>query len=258
MGKVLLAAIVAAVVSALVTAAVLASLQKGDRATSEVRIEEAEKKVEDQRDALDVALRRIDGLQRRLDASVDSPRAGRAAAPSAPAADGSAGGAAAPPGALAPDGTPWVSRAELEKALLESRPAPATAAAFPPPPEKKSVEDIAREMGLSAMEEATVRQILREGEEEAVRCLFGDRPLADIVADVKAAKSDPDRMEALVQQTVTHAFANLGKLATLENRSNKRVEEALGKERAKEFLAKPRKPVLDVDVEELLGDAFDD
>ena len=65
-------------------------------------------------------------------------------------------------------------------------------------------------------------------------------------------------MQTFIQETATRAFSNLGKLATLETRTKKRVQDALGKERATEFLGKPRKPVIDVDLEEVLGDAFED
>jgi hypothetical protein len=248
MGKVILAALVSGIVAALVTATVLSALRAGEGESATVRVAATEERLAEQKEDLASALRRIDSLTKAVEGGGGEGRSGRATAPA------DADQAPATPGAVAPDGTPYVSRAELEKALKEHL---ATTQAVPAPEPavpKRSVEEIAGEMGLSATEEANVRQILRESEEEAIRCLFGERPLAEVRDEFRAAKEDPEKMSALAQDMVGRAFANLGKLMTLENRTKRRVEETLGKERAKEFLGKPRKPVTGVDVDEVLSD----
>jgi hypothetical protein len=112
-------------------------------------------------------------------------------------------------------------------------------------------------MGLSASQEADVKQALRESEEEAIKSLFGDRPLTEIRDELKAARQDPDRMQQVITETMARGFQNAGKLITLESRTRKKVEGVLGKEKAKEFLSKPRKPVLEEEYGEILRDTFD-
>jgi hypothetical protein len=122
----------------------------------------------------------------------------------------------------------------------------------PKPVEQKSLEDIAREMNLSAGEEANLRNILRETEEEYVRCLCGNRPLDDIKRDAKEAKDDPEKKAALIQGAVQNGIANVGKLVTLPEVQKKRIEAVLGPERAAKFEATPRKPVIDADLQDIL------
>jgi hypothetical protein len=165
--------------------------------------------------------------------------------------------APAAPSPLAPDGTPYVSRAQMEEFARKQVGAMVAKGGFPvlpeiKPVEKKSLEDIARDMNLSAGEEANLRNILRESEEEAVRDLFGDRPLDEIKREVTEAKEDPDKQAALMQGVVQNGIANVGKLMTLQNREKKRIESVLGAERAAKFMATPRKPVIDSDLEDVL------
>jgi hypothetical protein len=255
MGKLLLAALLGGVVAALVTFFVATSLVGNERrAETDARLAAAEKAVRDADEKAEVAAKRSDLLQKRLDAATRETTKAVArleeqvAARPAPSADG----AAAPGTATAPDGTPWVSRADLDRALAGARPAAGVTVGEPPKPvEQKPLEDIARDMGLSAAEEANVRNILRESEEEMVRSLFGDRPYAEIAAEVRSAKDDPEKMEQLVTDTVTRAIGNIGKLATLEARTKKKVEGVLGKDRATDLLRRPRKPLLGEEFERL-------
>lgn len=246
MGKTIFAALVAAVLASVATVLVMDSLRTArDAAGDEARRKDAETaKVE--RERLE---RRIADLEKRPTAAARVERRPAAAPPSATETT-----AVVAPPPLSPDGTPYVSRAELEEFAKKLPPAAQVAEIVPAKAvEKKSLEDIAREMNLSAGEEANLRNILRESEEEMIHNLFGDKPLADVVKEAREAKEDPDKAAAMMQGVVQNGIANVGKLMTLENRTKKKVEAVLGADRAKQFNATPRKPVLDPDLE----DAFD-
>jgi len=246
MGKTIFAAVIAAVLASVATVLVMGALQ-ADRSVAESdarKLAEDVRKIEHER-----IERRIADLEKR---PVAAPRVERRAADEAAAATT---GAAPPP--LAPDGSPYVSRAEMEAYArkmasgfgVKPEDVPAVK-----PVEKKSLEEIARDMNLSAGEEANLRNILRESEEELVRSLFGDKPLDDIKREAKEAKDDPDKQAAMMQGMIQHGIANAGKLVTSEKRMKKRVEGVLGVEKASTFLATPRKPVIDSDLEELMRD----
>jgi hypothetical protein len=243
MGKTIFAAVIAAILSSIATVLVMGTTQ-ADKLAADA---DARKKDEDvrrvERERLE---RRVAELEKR---PVPAPRAERRAAD-----DASAPGVPPPP--LAPDGTPYVSRAELEAfARKYAAAAMSTPTNFTPakPVEKKSLEDIARDMNLSAGEEANLRNILRETEEEYVRCICGNRPLDEIKRDVKEAKDDPEKQAALIQGAVNNGIANVGKLMTLHKVQSKKIEAVLGAERAAKFEATPRKPVIDGDLDEVLN-----
>lgn len=250
MGKTIFAAIVAAVLSSIATTLILGSFQTEQRAAeAEQRRHDAETaKVE--RERLE---RRLSEIEKRPAAP---PRPDRRAAP-----DDSATAAAPPPGpgAIAPDGTPYVSRAEMEtyaktqgvRMALES----GNQQVWKPTP-PKTLEEIARDLGLSAGEEASVRDVLRAAEEELVHDLFGDRSLDEIKRDVAEAKEDPDKQSVLMQSMIQNGFANIGRITTLEARTKKKVNAVLGAERGEKFLAAPRKPVLGPELEEFLKGKF--
>lgn len=255
MGKLLLAAFLGGVLGALVTYFTIATLVGNERRSEmDARLARTEERIQAAEDRADIAAKRSELLQRRLDTTtrdvmqsisgVERTLASRAET----AAPGAA--AAAAPGAVAPDGTPYVSRAELEEAMSKARTRGGVVVPGAAEP-AKTLEQIAQEMGLSASEEAEARTILRSSEEEAVRCLFGDRPLKEIGDEIRAAKDDPDKMEALVGETMGRAFSNLGKLATLEGRTRKRMEGALGKERAADLMRRPHVPVLGPEFEQI-------
>jgi hypothetical protein len=249
MGKTIFAAVIAAVLASVATVLVMGALS-ADRSAADIdarKLAEDVRKVERER-----IERRIADLEKR---PVAAPRVERRAAEEAASAAPATG---APPPPLAPDGSPYVSRAEMEafarKLASSYFPAATGDAAVHKPVEKKSLEEIARDMNLSAGEEANLRNILRESEEEMVRSLFGDKPMDDIKREVKDAKDDPDKQAALMQGVVQHGIANVGKLMTSEKRMKKRVESVLGAEKAATFLATPRKPVIDSDLEEVMRD----
>lgn len=247
MGKLLLSALLGGILGSVLTFFLLSTLAPGERrAEMESRLQGAEESAKSAADTTEVLAKRLEFVAKRLDSATreHAKAVGRIEASlgeRSPSDDGdftpAAGGA--------PDGTPYVSRAEMEAAIAKARSSGALAvhpgpAAEPP----KSVEEIARDMNLSASDEAAVRNLLKESEEELARCLFGDRPLADVAAEVKAAQDDPDKLQDVIGGAVANAFSNIGKLMTLEKRTKKKVEGVLGKERAKDFLGRPHKPVL--------------
>lgn len=259
MGKTIFAAVIAALLTSIVTVMVMSSIQSEQRAADAAARKTVDDTAQVERERLD---RRIAELERRAAA----PRAGRReSADPPPDANASPPVPADGPGpsgspAIAPDGTPYVSQAQMEAfakahgvrvgdVVHEIEQAKAV--------EKKTLEEIAREQGLSAGEEANVRNILRESEEELVRCLFGTKTIDEVKADVLAAKDDPDKQAELAQTAIQNALGNVGKLMTLEKRTKKRVEEVLGPERGKKFLDAPRKPVIAPELEEVLEDFGD-
>ncbi len=251
MGKTILVAVIAAVLASLATNLVMASFP------TEQAAHEREQIAKD-RQVLQVIERRIGDMERKAAASRERVARARSdegveAEVGAESDDTTASGAAAGPSAVAPDGSPYVSRAEVEKLFAERAAATAAAGQAPatPPVPKRSLEEIAGEMNLSAGEEANLRIILRESEEEMLHSLFGVRPVDDIIADVEAAKQDPEKDAELKQQMIVRGIGNVGKLLTLEKRMKKKVESVLGPERAAEFLAKPRKPVISDKLEEV-------
>jgi hypothetical protein len=256
MGKTIFAAIVAAVVASIATVLLMNSFQAERAAEDEKTRKLAADTAQVERERVE---RRIASLEKQTASAQRADR--RGAGDGASSAAGTSAGGTAPqvdvasPGALAPDGTPYVSRKEMEAyaqaqaallGLSSSAPMPAT------PIEKKSLADIAAEMGLTAGEEANLRELLRAAEEEMVHNICGDRSLDEVKRLVREAKEDPDQQAALAQEGFGHAIQNVGKLATWDSRLRLRVEKAIGKDRATTFLAKPRKPVIDADLDDLL------
>lgn len=258
MGKLLFAALFGGIVSAILTFFLCASLLTGDRkAEMDARLTQAEAQVRTSDEKSDVAAKRADLLQKRFDAiSREQARALARIEEAVAQRNAAPAGEGTPSGTTATDGTPYVSRAELEAAIAKAGAAGRPAGVFTKPVEAKTLEEIAQEMGMSASDEAGVRQVLRDSEEEALKSLFGDRPLTEIRDEVAAARDDPDKMQQLVTDTIGRGFQNVGKLMTLEMRTKKKVEGVLGKERAGEFLAKPHRPVLEKEYGELLKDTF--
>ena len=76
-------------------------------------------------------------------------------------------------------------------------------------------------------------------------------------AELERAKEDPELQAQLIQNVVMRGVGNLGKIATWEKSVAKKVEGVLGEEQAREFLSKPRKPVLDENLESIFEGLFD-
>ena len=257
MGKLLLAALFGGILASVVTFFLMTSLATGERREEvEARMSKAELASQAATEKAEVASRRLELLQKRLDtatrehavtvARIDESLSAKSAA------GASAEGSAPPP--AAPDGTPYVSRAELETAIAKARSSGGISIqSGAKPVEVKSLEEIARDMNLSSAEEANARIILRQSEEEVVQCLFGDRPFAEIEAEVKAAREDPEKLESMVTETMGRAFSNMGKLMTVEARTRKKLGDALGKDRAKDLLSRPHAPILGNDFQKLFS-----
>lgn len=255
MGKQILISIVAAVLASVATVLIVFSLGLDGRHERERRMTEleadVEKRVRTSEKGMDTALRRVDRAQ--ADA-----RVAREDAATARAAAGAPGNAEGASGLTAPDGTAYISMAELERVLAERIPEGGIMDHEEVPVvEAKTIAEIADEMGLSANQEMTLDVILRESEEEMLAIFFGDLPIDEIVARAKRAKEDPEEQARMVQVIATRAFANFGKLATFESRVQHRVEDALGEELATDFLARPRKPVLSDDLDTVFKEIFD-
>src|SRR5262245_13008813 len=209
MGKTIFAAVIASLLTAIATVLVMDSL-RAEKAAADARDRETEAQTE--RIDFDRLSQRLAEVEKRAAAA---PRAERRAP---------AEGAPAAPPATAPDGTPYVSRAELEAyakeqvALLRGAQLVPGAGVEAKPVEKKTVEEIAREQGLSAGEEANVRNILREAEEEFVHCLCGSKSIDQIKGDLVAAKADPEKKAEFIQTVALNFIANVGKVSTLEER----------------------------------------
>jgi hypothetical protein len=251
MGKTIFAALLVSVLTSIVTTLIYSALESESRAAATEERRHADETAQIERERLD---RRIADLEKRVAAAPRAERHAATAPEESPSVSAPGDPGAAPPAPLAPDGTPYVSKAELDRVLAGRAPVIANGEYKPMP--KKSLEEIARDMNLSAGEEASLRDILRDAEQEFVHCLFGDRPYDDVKREVVAAKDDPDKAAVLLQNGIQNGLANAGKLMTLQNRTKKKVEAVLGTDRASKFLAAPRKPVIDPEFEELLRGKF--
>jgi hypothetical protein len=250
MGKTIFVAVIAAILASIATTLVMASFHAEERSADAEARAKADQIAQIERERLE---RRVAEVEKKAAAA---PRAERRSAPE----EAPAGGEAKQLPFFAPDGTPYVSMAQLQNfaktqgaALVRDamKGNAAVAAA-----EKKSLEDIARDMNLSAGEEANLRNVLRDSEEEMVRSLFGDKPLDDVKREILEAKDDPEKQAAMMQGVFQTGFANVGKLMTLERRTKKKVEAVLGADRAAKFLATPRKSVIAPEFEEVLKGGF--
>lgn len=252
MGKTIFVAVIAAILASIATTLVMASFHAEERAADAEARSKADQVAQIERERLE---RRVADVEKKVAAA---PRAERRAAP-----DEAADATAKPLAALAPDGTPYVSMAQLQTfaktqgaALVREAMKGGATEAPVAPVEKKTLEDIARDMNLSAGEEANLRNVLRDSEEELVHNLFGDKPLDDVKREILEAKDDPEKQSSMMQGIVQNGLANVGKMMTLEKRTKKKVEAVLGADRAAKFLATPRKSVLAPEFEEVLKGGF--
>ena len=252
MGKTVFASVIAALLTTLITHAVLLSLKTEDDALEREAAQEEARRMA----AIE---ERMDTIDRRMERSRRQSTERAAPTPVSPST------AAGPNGALpatAPDGTAYVSRAELDTMLQELRSAPSATSVDVVEEavqvrRPRPLEEVAAEVGLSSAEEANLRIILRESEEEMLTTLFGDRPLNDIMNDIRDAMNDPKLQERMAGEVVQNAIANIVTLMTLERRRDEKIENLLGEERAEEFGRHEVEPVLGAEFEEMFGDLFD-
>ena len=257
MGKTILAAIVAAILASVATTLVMRSVADDQARRLETRLTEIETRAAAADERVGVALDRVD----RQAARVERAESGAVEAQRTAAAALQAAGVERDPDApatalVAPDGTEYVSRAELDRLIAERGAGGMDGLEIAPPRPAMTVAEIAADMGLTAQQEATLVAILREAEQELVNRLFGNRSIEDVKAEVIRAKDDPDAQAVLIQGVIARGVGNAGYLMTYDQRLRRRVEGALGPERAQEFLERPRKPVLDPELESFFDDVF--
>ncbi len=260
MGRTILVALVVAVLASVATNLVLGALGNDTRREFEERLAAADRRADAAESRVDTALRRVDAVADRVaraERGAEEARRDAATAAAAAGASPSAEGAVL----TAPDGSPYLSQAAFEQALAErlaggrALAAAETAVAAARPPQ--TLAEIAADMGLTAQQEATLEVLIRDSEQELVNLLFGERSIQDVKAEILRAKEDPDLQAELIQRTLMRGVSNAGKLMTRERALRRKVEDALGKERAAEFLRRPRRPVLDPDLEDFFKDLGD-
>jgi hypothetical protein len=229
------------------------------------RAEKAEAKVESMTDQVDILIRDLDKLKRQ-----QSGRRFSGVRPGAPEPGSSAENGESPSAGssllalnvdaegrpLASDGTPYLSKAQFDAALKEALAEHGLVASRPFEPAKELAE-VAADMGLSSGEEAQIRTIMRESEDEFLDIFFPGQKLEDIRRTAAELKADPDKQADLVQALIMRAVPNAGKLMTMENRRNRKVKGVLGEERGATFIGKRVKPIYGDEVQDLLKDVFD-
>jgi hypothetical protein len=258
MGKLLLASLVAGAIGALVVYFLLAANHRDETRTLTDRIATAEKLVEAFGGQLTEARKKVVESERKILAAARDAAMATAAADDAKAAAAAANAAVTGGASATDDGSPLLTANQVE-ALLDRRlgargAARGEAIPAPPPVPIRTLSEVAAEMNLTSSEEALLRDGIKTMEEDMVKAVFGDRPIAEIAQEIREAKDDPDKQEALVNRVIGSGLANLGRFATYPTRKRKKVEEILGKDRSKEFLSKPIRPLIDVDLDDVLGD----
>jgi hypothetical protein len=255
MGKTILAAVIAAILASIATTLVMQSVADDQSRLLEQRLQEAEAVAADAESRVVTALDRLDRFGdrvQRTEVAVSEAQQNALSAVQAAGAEPAEG----TDGLKAPDGTPYVSRAELDE-LLAERPELGPGFEYTPPPPPKDLGEIAEEMGLTAQQESTLRVILRDAEQEMVNMLFGNRPIEDVIADARRAKEDPEFQAEMIQGVIMRGVSNAGKVMTWESRLRKKVRGVLGDPQTDEFLSKPRKPILDDSLDTVFEEIFD-
>lgn len=232
----------------------------GDDGSSDLlaRAEKAEERVQEVTSEMDVLIDRLDRLERRSSrARTVMPSEGGEAADAAPS-DEAALRVDAEGRPLAPDGTPYVSRTELDEAVAKAVAARGGKIDTTPPEPAKTLAEVAQEMGLTAGEEAQIRNIMQESEDEILDIFFPGQKFADIKATVQEVADDPDRQADFVQEMAMKAVPNFGRLATLESRRKNKIRNVLGPERYRTFRSKRVKPFYGDEMENLFDGVLDD
>ena len=257
MGKQIAVSFIVAVLASIATSLVILSLGQDDRHAVTQRLAEIERQtsraIEEAAQKNEVALRRVARAEQaaasaQRDATVARAAIERGAAPGEATSEG---------GALtAPDGTEYVSLAELNR-LLDER-AAAGPGEGPPPTPQMTLAEVAEEIGLTASQEATLDVILRESEDEMFELLFGERTIEDVLDQARRARDDPDELSRLIQPVATRAMANVGHLMTFEKRRRARIKDAIGDELASRFLQHDVKSPRGDEVERLFAEVLSD
>ncbi len=105
-------------------------------------------------------------------------------------------------------------------------------------PSKKrlSLADAAADFGLSSGEEAELRDIYQDTMDKAVKLIAGEDGDADQVRkDLEAMRTDPSKRVAMMGKYIPKFLPKIGEFIQLDQNRRKRVEETLGKDRAREL-----------------------
>ncbi len=255
MGKSILAAIFAAILASIVTTLVMTSIADDQAQTVEARLTEAEARAERTETHVATALGRIDRFSRRVQqAERTAGEAQRNAAAAAQASGATPTDASA--ALVAPDGTTYISRAEIEKLLDERGALVAGPGQSAPPPPRITLAEAAEKLGLTAAQEASLAVAFRDAQQEMINMVFGNRSIEDVKAELARIEDDPDAQAEMVQRALMRGFSNAGKFMTFEKRMRKKVDGILGVDQAQEFRALNVKTV-DDGLEDVFEKLFD-
>jgi len=255
MGKSILAAIFAAILASIVTTLVMTSIADDQAQTVEARLTEAEARADRAETQVATALDRIDRFGSRVQQAERT--AGEAQRNAAAAAQASGATPTDTASALvAPDGTTYISRAEIEKLLDERGAIVSEPGQFTPPPPRITLAEAAEKLGLTAAQEASLAVAFRDAQQEMINMVFGNRSIEDVKAELARIEDDPDAQADMVQRALMRGFSNAGKFVTFEKRMRKKVDGILGVDQAQEFRALNVKTV-DDGLEDVFEKLFD-
>lgn len=181
----------------------------------------------------------IEAALRRLEerSALEARGPGLAGRPEAPATGSEAAALAGPGGEALRTALRASVREELT-AVLDARAAAERGAGAAPParpaPRKRvPLRDAARELGLTADEEAALTRIYAESTEKMIRLVAKDDAEAETIrAEVRAAAGDAPRGRALMLRYMPRALGRLGELAAIDMEEQEAVVATVGPERA--------------------------
>lgn len=144
---------------------------------------------------------------------------------------GAAPGAAA--GAAGPDEAPTLEGLAARLAVLEERVAQPSEAPAEPERRRVTLAEAARELGLSAGEEHSLRQIYAEYLDKACALVAVEpETAADVRRELEDARNRPERVGALTTKYLPRLLNRFGDFIALEAERQGRIQETLGAERA--------------------------
>jgi hypothetical protein len=183
----------------------------------------------------------------RLEAAAREPGLGRAEATAlptgSPEASVTTSATSGPPATVLADDGP-VTRSQVEALVREQlarRDATAQEAAkraAPAARPKRSLPDVARELGLDARQESSVRDLMRQLERDSMKVLFeveDDVGLERLKAELAQAENDPRLKEQLRERLAVNWTRRQSEIGVLWVRLDARLRETLGTELQKRF-----------------------
>lgn len=98
------------------------------------------------------------------------------------------------------------------------------------------LSEVAAEIGLSAGEEADLRQIYKDSEDKMLRLMAGeDGDIEQVRRDIELAAGDRAALPGVMTKYMPKVVQNLGQVMTIETEKQTRILETLGPERAAEY-----------------------